>query len=428
MAAEPEDRPRGRVTSFSIRRPVAIMALASVVIVLGMFFVDRLPVDLLPHVEYPHIRVTVNHPGTSPEVMEEQVTRVLERNLAATENLTRIYSRASEGRTNVNLLFEYGTNLDLALQDAARHLELARTQLPDDFESLRLYKYDPSQDPIWEAGFSSTVRSETAVRDWVEHQLAPQLIAIHGISSVEASGGQERELEVILDQERVRGYGLSLAAISATLEDENREVAGGWVTSDTFDVMAKTEGLFTSEADVRNVLIPLPGPQSAHVRLGELAEVRDGHREQRLFIRLDGTPAARVSVFKLPDANTVESVDSVRATLERLERSGFIPEDIQWEVVSDSAPVHPWCGQFGGYRRDPGRRAGDAGGVPVSRQSAQELHYRVVDPDRVDGDLRHDGPGRAHPEHHQPRRARAGGGAVARQRHRDAGEHRPPSR
>ncbi len=314
------------------------MALASVVIVLGMFFVDRLPVDLLPHVEYPHIRVTVNHPGTAPEVMEEQVTRVLERNLAATENLTRIYSRASEGRTNVNLLFEYGTNLDLALQDAARHLELARTQLPDDFESLRLYKYDPSQDPIWEAGFSSTVRSETAVRDWVEHQLAPQLIAIHGISSVEASGGQQRELEVILDQERVRGYGLSLAAISTTLAAENREVAGGWVTSDTFDVMAKTEGLFTSEADVRNVLIPLPGPQSAHVRLGELAEVRDGHREQRLFIRLDGTPAARVSVFKLPDANTVESVDSVRATLERLERSGFIPEDIQWEVVSDSAP------------------------------------------------------------------------------------------
>ncbi|WP_028484193.1 efflux RND transporter permease subunit [Thioalkalivibrio sp. ALE17] len=331
-------RPHGRVTSFSIRRPVAIMALASVVIVLGMFFVDRLPVDLLPHVEYPHIRVTVNHPGTAPEVMEEQVTRVLERNLAATENLTRIYSRASEGRTNVNLLFEYGTNLDLALQDAARHLELARTQLPDDFESLRLYKFDPSQDPIWEAGFSSTVRSETAVRDWVEHELAPQLIAIHGISSVEASGGQQRELEVILDQERVRGYGLSMAAISETLADENREVAGGWVTSDTFDVMAKTEGLFTSEADVRNVLIPLPGPQSAHVRLGELAEVRDGHREQRLFIRLDGTPAARVSVFKLPEANTVESVDAVRGTLQRLERSGFIPEDIQWEVVSDSAP------------------------------------------------------------------------------------------
>ena len=230
----------------AISRPVGTLAIASVVFVLGMFFIERLAVDLLPDIEYPHIRVTVNYPGTAPEVMEEQVTRVLEQNLAATENLERIYSRASEGRTNVNLLFEYGTNLDLALQDAARHLELARTQLPDDFESLRLYKYDPSQDPIWEAGFSSTVRSETAVRDWVEHQLAPQLIAIHGISSVEASGGQERELEVILDQERVRGYGLSLAAISATLEDENREVAGGWVTSDTFDVMAKTEGLFTS--------------------------------------------------------------------------------------------------------------------------------------------------------------------------------------
>ncbi len=321
----------------AIRRPVGTLALASVVFVLGLFFVDRLPVDLLPPIEYPQIRVTVNYPGVAPEVMEQQVTRVLEQNLAATEGLVTIDSRASQGRTNVNLLFEYGTNLDLALQDAARYLELARTQLPSDIEPPRLYKFDASQDPIWQAGFSSTVRSEAEVRDWVENRLVPQLIAIQGVSGVEAAGGLEREVEVILDQERLRSFGLAPRDVADALAAQNVDIASGWVTSASFDVMARTDGLFLSVAQIEDVLLRLPGSTRGQIRLSEVAEVRDGHREQRLFVRLDGRPAAQVSVFKLPGANTVAGVDQVNASMTRLERSGYLPEDIHYQAISDPA-------------------------------------------------------------------------------------------
>ena len=321
----------------AIRRPVGTLALASVVFVLGLFFVDRLPVDLLPPIEYPQIRVTVNYPGVAPEVMEQQVTRVLEQNLAATEGLVTIDSRASQGRTNVNLLFEYGTNLDLALQDAARYLELARTQLPSDIEPPRLYKFDASQDPIWQAGFSSTVRSEAEVRDWVENRLVPQLIAIQGVSGVEAAGGLEREVEVILDQERLRSFGLAPRDVADALAAQNVDIASGWVTSASFDVMARTDGLFLSVAQIEDVLLRLPGSTRGQIRLSEVAEVRDGHREQRLFVRLDGRPAAQVSVFKLPGANTVAVVDQVNASMTRLERSGYLPEDIHYQAISDPA-------------------------------------------------------------------------------------------
>jgi CzcA family heavy metal efflux pump len=328
---------RSGITGRSIRHPIGTMAIASVVFVLGLFFMERLPIDLLPAIEYPQIRVTVNYPGTAPEVMEEQVTRVLERNLASTENLVHIDSRASQGRTNVNLNFQYGTNLDLALQDAARYLELARTQLPHDIEPPRLYKFDPSQDPIWQAGFSSPVRSEVEVRDWVEHRLTPQLLAIHGVSGVEAAGGMQREMQVIVDQDRLRSYGLSMMELVGTLERENVDIAAGWVTSPTFDVMAKTEGLFTTTEDIRNVLVPIPGSNPRRIRLSEVADVRDGFREQRLFVRLNGTPAAQVSVFKLPGANTVQVVDRVNATVDRLQRSGFFPQDIEFQVIGDPA-------------------------------------------------------------------------------------------
>lgn len=328
--------PRGPA-NLSIRHPIGTMALASVVFVIGLFFVERLPIDLLPTIDRPQIRVTANYPGTAPEIMEEQVTRVLEQNLAATENLISIDSRASQGRTKVNLHFAVGTNIDIALQDASRHLELARTQLPPDIESLRLYKFDPSQDPIWQAGFRSPIRTEIEVRDWVENQLTPQLVAIYGVSGVEAAGGLQREIEVEVDQNLLRSYGLSFPAIAEALQRENVDIAAGWVTSRTFDVMATTDGMFRSVDQIENVLIPLPGNQDRRIRLSDVATVRDGFRDQRLHVRMDGRPASQVSVFKLPQANTEEVVDAINATMESLQRSGFIPEDISFQTIGDRA-------------------------------------------------------------------------------------------
>ncbi|MCH8501947.1 MAG: efflux RND transporter permease subunit [Aliidiomarina sp.] len=325
------------LSSQAIRRPIGTLSLTAVILVLGLFFVQRLPVDLLPHIEYPQITVTVNHPGVAPEVMEEQVTRVLERNLAAVENLVLIDSRASEGRTNVNLHFELGTNLDLALQDAGRLLELARTQLPPDAEPPRLYKRDPSQDPVWQAGFSSTVRSEVAVRDWVVNQLTPQLVSIHGVAGVEVAGGLQREMEVIVDQQRLRAFGLRMQDIVDLLAMENIDVAAGWMTSASFDVMAKTDGMLTSEEDVANLLLQIPGSDQ-RIRLSEVAEVRDGFREQRLFSRLNGTPAVQVSLTKLPEANTVDVVEAVQSLMLQLDRSGFLPADIRFQPIDD--PVY----------------------------------------------------------------------------------------
>ncbi len=324
------------LTHSAIRRPVGTLAIASVVLVLGLFYIDRLAVNLLPEIVYPMIRVTVNYPGVAPEIMEEQVTRVLERQLAGTEGLTEINSRASEGRTNVNLVFDFGTNLDLALQDAARRLELAKTQLPADIDPPRLYKLDPGQDPVFQAGFSSSVRTPREVRDWVEHRLAPQLISINGVASVEAAGGLVRELEVVVDQERLQSYGMRLQDVANVLERENVNIAAGQVTSDSFDVMARTDGRFSGTEDIANIQLQIPD-SDRRVRLDEVAEVRDGYREQRLFVRLNGIPATQLSVFKLPDANTVGVVDDVHRTLDRLERSGFIPDDIEFEPFQDAA-------------------------------------------------------------------------------------------
>ncbi|MDT8408370.1 MAG: efflux RND transporter permease subunit [Wenzhouxiangellaceae bacterium] len=324
------------LTHAAIRRPVGTTALAMVVLVMGLFFVDRLPVNLLPEVVYPLIRVNVNYPGASPEVVEEQVTRPLERALASTENLLRMSSEAEEGRTDVSLIFDYGTDLDSALQNASRLLERARSQLPDDVEPPRLRKWDPGSSSVFQAGFSSDLRTPREVRDWADNRLAPQLQSIPGVSGVEAIGGQERELEVIIDQQRLRSFGLTLTGVADQLAQENLNVAAGNVTSSSMDVMARTDGRFQSPEDIAKVLLAVPD-SDRRIRLDEVAEVRDGYREQRLFVRLDGVPATQVSVFKQPEANTVAVVDALIEQLSSLKASGFIPDDISYKITEDAA-------------------------------------------------------------------------------------------
>lgn len=324
------------LTHAAIRRPIGTAAITSVILVLGLFFATRLPVDLLPEVVYPLIRVDVAYPGVAPEVIEEQVTRPLERQLASTEGLTLMASEAEEGMTDINLLFRYGTDLDLALQDAARLLERARGQLPDDIEPPRLSKFDPGAQAVFEAGFSSDRRTAREVRDWLDNRLAPQLQSIPGVSGVLSVGGQERELEVVVDQQRLRAYGLSLADVSTQLAAENQNVSAGNITSSSLDVRARTEGRFRSADDIAAVLLRIPGSDQ-RIRLDEVAEVRDGFREQRVFVRLNGEAATQLSVFKQPDANTVQVVDDVQARLDSLRASGFIPEDIVFSTTRDGA-------------------------------------------------------------------------------------------
>lgn len=324
------------ISTWAISRPVATMSLTAVVVVLGLLFSGRLPVSLLPEVDYPHVRVVVNYPGVTPEVIEEQVTRVLERNLSATENLADLHGRASEGRSYIEMFFDAGTNIDLALQDAARQLERARAELPDGIDPPRLMKMDPSQQPIFELAFSSPIMSSVDLRQWIDQRLVPQLLTVRGTGTIEVAGGREREIDVEVDPEQMRSYGLNMSNITMAIQQRNVDIASGNVTSREYDILARTEHRYEDASDVGGTIIMLPG-SSKYVRLSQIATVTDSHREQRLFARHNAQDAVQVTIMKQPDANTVEVIDGLAGTLEELEASGFIPPEISWDTIRDES-------------------------------------------------------------------------------------------
>ena len=334
--SSPSDKEYKGISSWSIRRPISTLAITSVVIVLGILFSGRLAVDLLPQIDYPHIRVVVNYPGVMPEVIEEQVTRPLERNLSATENLTEIHGRASEGRSYIEMYFDFDTDIDLALQDASRQLERARTELPDGIDPPRIMKMDPSQSPVFELAISSPVRSPIEVREWVDQRLMPQLLSVSGVGTVDIAGGKEREIDVVADPERLRSYGLTIEQISEVLAGRNVDQSIGNITSPEYDIMGRTETRYRSGTDVSNTLIPLQnGNQS--VRLSDIATVTDSHREQRLFAYLNGEESVQVSIMKQPLANTVAVIEGLQNRLQELRDSGFITPDIDYQIIRDDS-------------------------------------------------------------------------------------------
>jgi len=330
----------GRVTrrgiaSWAISRPIGTVMLTLTLLVLGLVYIGRVPVDLLPRIVYPQVRVQVSNAGVEPLVLEETIAKPLESALATTENLSRLQTEVSEGRVSITLDFEYGTNIDFALQDAAKNVERVRSQLPEEADPPVISKSEPTAMPIYSVAFSSDTRSLVALRQWVDQRLGPQLLSVPGVAAVDLSGGLVREILIELDPERLRGYELSVSQVIAALRAENQDVAAGRITSADREVVGKTAGRFRSVAQIEGVL--LSTGRGGRVALRDVATVRDTSAEQRLWARLDGSPAVRLQLRKQPEANTVEVADGIRSRLDQLQASGFVPPDVTFRVTFDQS-------------------------------------------------------------------------------------------
>ncbi len=329
----------GGLASFSLKHPIGVVMITLAVMVLGLFSLDRLNIDLLPHIIYPDIRVRILDPGVPATIMEDEVTRQLEEQLAITEDAIHIESQTSEGRSGVSLSFEYGKDIDIALRDASTRLDRAKRFLPESIDPPVIYKRDPSQIPIAEYAISSTLRDPVELRSWVDYTLGKWLLNVPGVAAAEVGGGLVREIQVLADQSRLAGLGLDVLDISDALESGNIETPAGRLLMAQAEISGRTAGRFKNVDEIINLPIPVEGKDgtSQLLRLGEVAQVVDGAEEERLRIRLDGLPGIKLSIQKQPQANTVAVVDSVNGMLDQLERDGLIPEDIEIAKVGDQA-------------------------------------------------------------------------------------------
>ena len=326
------------ISSWSIRHPIGVVMMTLAVMVLGAFALERLNVDLLPQIVYPDVRVRVLDPGVPATIMEDEITRQLEEQLAITEGVVAIQSRTSEGRSAIDLSFRYGDDVDQALRDASARLDRAKRFLPDSIDPPIIFKRDPFQLPVAEYVIGSTLRDPIELRDLVDYDLGRQLLTLPGVAAAEVGGGLEREVRIIADQYRLAALGLDVLDLQARLSDANRDVPAGRLLMRDGEISARTGGRFQSVEQIAALPLGAAAMGGAEqLRLDEVAQILDSGAEERLRIRLDDAPGIKLSIQKQPLSNTVAVVDAVDAELARLEAEGLLPDDIQIAKVDDQA-------------------------------------------------------------------------------------------
>ncbi|MEA5564071.1 efflux RND transporter permease subunit [Anabaena sp. UHCC 0399] len=322
------------ISAISIRRHIGTLMLTLAVIVLGIFFVIKLPVDLLPSITYPRIGVRIQAPGISPEVAIDEVTKPLEEAFTATEGVVQVFSQTREGQVSIDLYFQPGGNIDQALNDATAAFNRARSTIPDSIESPRLFKIDPSQLPVYEFALTSPSLSGVDLRVFAEEELARELGVVPGVAGVAVSGGLQEEIRVNLDLDRLQALGIGLTDVLDELRNRNQDISGGRILGANSEPLTRTVGRFKSADEIKNLSFEVSSPASSspsstpnrRVYLRDFAEVIDGSEQQRIYVSLNGEPAVKVSIQKQPDANTINVVDAVKTRLEQLQQSNVVPE------------------------------------------------------------------------------------------------------
>ncbi len=327
------------IAAWSIRHPIGVNMIALALLVLGIFMYQRLGVNLLPDIIYPDVRVRVVDPGVPATIMEDKVTRQLEEQLAITEGAISVQSRTTESRSSVDLSFPYGTDIDIALRDASNRLDRAKRFLPDSIEPPIIYKRDPSQIPVIEFIVSSSRRSPVDLRSYVDYQLSKWFINLPGVASTEVGGGLVREIQMLVDQQRLASHHLSFKDLETILETENQDIAAGRIYTASDELSTRTEARFESLQELRQ--FPLSGSASRRiedtVKLDEVATVLDTHEDERVRIRLNGMEGVKLSVQKQPQANTIKVMDAVHQRITQLQNDQLVPKDIDITTVDDQA-------------------------------------------------------------------------------------------
>lgn len=323
------------ISELSIKRRTGVLVISVLTAILGFFFLSSLSVDLLPRITYPLIRIMIDWKGASAEDVEKNVIEKIESSVGTTEDAVKILSTAIEGNATIEVYFEYGKDMDVALADTKAKLDLVRKELPPDIEEPRIFKADPSALPVLEIAMTSSKRDEKEMRYWVENELSKMFLGIPGLGAVVAYGGKVREIQVIFDQSKLAVFELSQENILNAIKNENIDLPAGKIDDKRNEYTVRLISKFRNIEDVENTIVA--NRFGRFIRVKDVAKVMDTSEDQRVITSFNGEKCVVLSFLKQPNANTVKIVNKVQKRLNELKKNKSIPKDIKFDKVSSQA-------------------------------------------------------------------------------------------
>lgn len=305
------------ITKFSIRRPIGISMIFMLITVLGLFSYSHIGVELLPDVESPYISCIVEYPGASTESVEQQLTKPIEDTISTLEGVKEIRSVSMTGRCEVFIELSRDQDPNLASVEATKRLNKIRSSLPADIDEPVVLKRSAEEYPVLE--IAVTGKQEAAdLHAMAENTFKEKLQQAEGVADVSVTGGAEKEIAVLVNQDQLNYYNLTLKDITDAIRSENAMVSAGSVYSESRQVSVRLDSQYKSAVDIEHISISKNGRSFL---LRDVADVQVKNKRSSRYARMDGNDAVSMEVYKTSGSNIVDTADNVLKKLEELRKS-----------------------------------------------------------------------------------------------------------
>ena len=307
-----------KISQVAVGRPVLTIMVSMIVIILGAVALSRLPIDLMPDVTSPTISVSTSYSKASPLTMEELVTRPIEEALAAVPGVQEISSRSTEGSSNVQVSFSWGTDLEAASNDIRDRLDRIISRLPDEASRPSLRKYDMSATPVIMMGVTSDL-DVLELRRILEEQVSYRLERVDGVASVSIWGGRSREIHINIDPLKMNALRIPLDQVISSVRAANINQPTGNIYRGNHQITIRVPGVFENLEELKNTIIVRRG--GSVVALKDIAEILDTASKVTRIVRINGQNGIQIAINKQSGTNTVKVVQGVLDEVVQINRS-----------------------------------------------------------------------------------------------------------
>lgn len=322
------------IIKMSITRPTTVVVTFTILAFFGIYSLTQLNRELMPRMEFDVISISTMYPSAGANEVENSVTKKIEDAVFSMEGIDEITATSMENFSLVTLSLKTGTNLDKALRDAQRKINVIRSDLPEDVKEPSISDFSLADIPIMMIGAVANM-GETEFYDLIDHEIKPALERIPGVAQVSLIGGNERQIEININKDRMEAYGLSILDISNVLINSNLDYPTGKIKSNNKQMQIRLQGKYNNLVDIENVILKYM-PDGSAVKVKNIADVRDGNKETETLSRVNGIPAIGITIQRSADANTVEISETTRKILNTLE-SEYKPSGLNFIIAADNA-------------------------------------------------------------------------------------------
>jgi len=315
-----------------VHRRVLTTVLVLVAVILGILAYQSLPQRRFPDVQFPVATVTTVYSGGAPAEIESEITQRIEEAVSSISGIDEIESVSQQGISQVTVQFELDEDIDSKAIDVLNKVDTVQGDFPEGAEDPVVEKFEAGQEPVVTLALRGSHSTNRLYRT-ADEELRERISQISGVSQVQITGGQEREIEVLLNAAQLRRYGLSINQVANALRATNRDIPAGYVTESGQESLIRVTGQFAELSEIREVRIPTPGEGT--VKMHHLGRIIDDYKDKRTSSRVDGENAVVLTVQKQSAANAVQVAEAVRDSIPDLER--FLPSGTGIIVVEDTS-------------------------------------------------------------------------------------------